>query len=277
MYPGLVDRGKNQFVELYRPLQYIVTETIRSSIARWLQDRAKEARYGTNNQAHREMQQTQALKRSDAERPSAKRDAILEAAVELFLEVGYGSASINTLITRVGGSKATVYAHFENKETLFEAVVDEVLGEVSDAMNSIDLAGFGLRDGLAYVGEHLLHLVTSPRHIGLARLVIAEAQRFPEVGRIYYEHGPALAYKGLKAFLTEHNDNGEFQVANEDEAADWFTSMLIHHSFLERLCIGAEPPSMKQIEEKVAAVVSAFLNMYSLPAAMKSEGGGPCG
>lgn len=277
MYPGLVDRGKNQFVELYRPLQYIVTETIRSSIARWLRGQAKDRKYGVNKQADWEMQQTQALKRPAADRPSAKRDAILEAAIALFLEVGYGSASINTLITRVGGSKATVYAHFENKETLFEAVVDEVLGEVSDAMNSIDLAGFGLQDGLAYVGEHLLHLVTSQRHIGLARLVIAEAQRFPEVGRIYYEHGPALAYKGLKAFLTEHNDNGEFRVADAEEAAAWFASMLIHRSFLERLCIGAEPPSSKQIEEKVAAVVSAFLNMYSLPAAMKSKGGGPCG
>lgn len=223
------------------------------------------------------MLQNQALKRTNAERPSAKRDAILEAAVELFLEVGYGAANINTLITRVGGSKATVYAHFENKEALFEAVAGKVLHEVSTAMNSIDLAGFGLRDGLVYVGEHLLHLVTSQRHIGLARLVIAEAQRFPEVGRIYYEHGPALAYKGLKAFLREHNNNGEFQVANEDEAADWFTSMLIHRSFLERLCIGVEPPSSNQIEAKVEAVVTAFLAMYSLPAATKSEGGEPCG
>lgn len=213
------------------------------------------------------MQQISTLKRTASGKPSAKRNAILEAAVELFLEVGYGATSINTLITRVGGSKATVYAHFENKEKLFEAVADEVLSEASAAINDIDLVGFDLREGLQYVGEHLLHLVTSRRHIGLARLVIAEAQRFPEVGRIYYDHGPALAYKGLSTFLTEQSGSGEFRVADAEEAADWFASMLIHRSFLERLCIGAHPPSSKQIEAKVEAVVTAFLDMYRLPKA----------
>ncbi|MCH8861016.1 MAG: TetR/AcrR family transcriptional regulator [Proteobacteria bacterium] len=223
------------------------------------------------------MQQIQAIKPTGPAKTSAKRDAILEAAVELFLEVGYGAASINTLIAHVGGSKATVYAHFENKERLFEAVVDEVLSEVSTAMSGIDLAGFGLRDGLQYVGEHLLHLVTSKRHIDLARLVIAEAQRFPEIGRIYYDHGPALAYKGLSVFLLEHsNGEGSFRVTDEDTAAAWFASMLIHRSFLERLCIGTEPPSSRQIEVKVEAVVTAFLDMYRLRATMKSEGGYPC-
>lgn len=251
-------------------------ETMRSSITRWPQGQGKSAAAGADNQTDREMQQIQTLKQPNIDQPSAKRDAILEAAVALFLEVGYAATSINTLITRVGGSKATVYAHFENKEKLFEAVVGEVLGEVSAAMNSIDLAGLGLREGLEYVGRHLLHLVTSRRHIGLARLVIAEAQRFPEVGRIYYDHGPALAYKGLRAFLAEHSGEDGFKVADEDEAAAWFASMLIHRLFLERLCIGTDPLSPQQIAEKVAAVVAAFLNMYRLPVAVKPEGGDPC-
>ena len=213
------------------------------------------------------MQQIETLKRTTADKPSAKREAILRAAVDLFLEVGYGATSINTLIARVGGSKATVYAHFDNKEKLFEAVAGEVLSEVSAAINDIDLVGFDLREGLQYVGEHLLHLVTSRRHIGLARLVIAEAQRFPEVGRIYYDHGPALAYKGLEAFLADHSGNDTFNVRDEKEAADWFASMLIHRSFLERLCIGAQPPSSRQIEAKVDTVVTAFLDMYRFPKA----------
>lgn len=211
------------------------------------------------------LQQASRTKSEAGERSSGKREAILGAAIELFLEVGYGPASINALVRRIGGSKATVYAYFKNKEKLFEAVVNEVLREVSQSMSALDLQGLELRQGLTLAGRQLLRLVTSKRHVGLARLVFAEARRFPEVGRIYYDRGPSLAYEGLATFLGDHKRNGTININDEEEAANWFTSMLLHQSFMERLCVRENPPSPAEIGRNVDRVLNVFLKIYARP------------
>ena len=194
---------------------------------------------------------------------SAKREAILAAAVALFLEVGYGAASINLLVERVGGSKSTVYAHFGNKEKLFEAVVKKVIGEVTASLSRVDPAGMGLRQGLEAIGECLLELVVSDRHIGLARLVVAEARRFPEIGRIYYRYGPALAYKGLEDFLGEQDRAGSIRVADPGAAADFLAGMLLHRATFRRFCVDAEPPGASDIAAVVRGAVDRFIRAYA--------------
>lgn len=44
-------------------------------------------------------------------RTEAKRDAIVEAASEVFLESGFEGASMAQIATLVGGSKATLYGY----------------------------------------------------------------------------------------------------------------------------------------------------------------------
>ena len=56
--------------------------------------------------------------------PAAQRQAILRAAIEVFLERGYANASIDAIVARAGGSKATVYAYFPTKVQLFAAVFE---------------------------------------------------------------------------------------------------------------------------------------------------------
>jgi TetR/AcrR family transcriptional repressor of mexJK operon len=52
-----------------------------------------------------------------------KRDAVLDAAVELLLQHGYDGASMDAVAAHAGVSKTTVYAHFEDKLELFKAVI----------------------------------------------------------------------------------------------------------------------------------------------------------
>lgn len=194
---------------------------------------------------------------------SAKRDAILAAAVELFLEVGYGAASINLLVERVGGSKSTVYAHFENKEKLFEAVIGKVIGEVTASLHGVEVAGLDLRRGLELIGKHLHGLVMSERHIGLVRLVVAEARRFPEIGRIYYRYGPGLAYKGLEEFLGQQAGSGHIGIEDPEQAAEFFAGMLLHRGTFRRLCVDGEPPGKARAAKTVADAVDRFIRAYT--------------
>src|ERR1700753_3833872 len=54
-----------------------------------------------------------------------KTEKIVEAASQLFLEQGYGAVSMDQIARDAGVSKATVYAHFESKENLFAAIIQD--------------------------------------------------------------------------------------------------------------------------------------------------------
>lgn len=191
--------------------------------------------------------------------PSRKRDAILEAATEMFLDLGYGATSMNALVAKIGGSKATIYAYFTNKQALFEAVAERVLSKHMTALQSNELKSLGLTEGLAVMGQKLLELVTSDHHIRLSRLVIAETPNFPEIGLAYHDRGPALANKQISAFLAP-----EKNIPNPDKAASHYSAMLLHHVFLARLCGKSTVPSPDAIQALVADAVGDFLKLYDL-------------
>ncbi len=200
---------------------------------------------------------------------TSKRDIILDAAATLFLKEGYGAASINKLITRIGGSKATVYTHFENKERLFEAVVESIVEEVPVFINDVQLEDVDMRDGLIAISERLLEIATSPRHLALARIVIAEAGKFPEIGRIYYDHTPRHISEVLTAFLKEQAAKEGFKIIRPQELVESFTGMLLHHQLFRQFCLGASPPAANEIRRlavRNANMMIAMLNTVPIKA-----------
>ncbi len=165
-----------------------------------------------------------------------RRLLILQVATRLFLEEGYGAATTNALVTRVGGSKSTIYSHFGSKEKLFGAVVDHVLAQLKAATEGYDPPGGDLEDCLVDLGVKLQAIVLSDDHIALARMVIGEAHRFPEIGGIYHEHGPAMAQQGVVDFLLAHDAMPGSSLEDIRDAAEWFTGRLIHRAFIRALC-----------------------------------------
>jgi AcrR family transcriptional regulator len=60
----------------------------------------------------------------------ANRAAILEAARDVFAELGYGAASVRDIVRRTDLATGTFYNYFPDKETVFRAVVDESAQDV---------------------------------------------------------------------------------------------------------------------------------------------------
>ncbi len=184
-----------------------------------------------------------------------RRLFILQVATRLFLEEGYGAATTNALVTRVGGSKSTIYSYFGSKEKLFGAVVDHVLAQLKAATEGYDPPGGDLEDCLVDLGVKLQAIVLSDDHIALARMVIGEAHRFPEIGGIYHEHGPALAQQGVVDFLLAHDAMPGSSLEDIRDAAEWFTGRLIHRAFIRALCgpgIDADPQEPGRIAQDAA-------------------------
>jgi AcrR family transcriptional regulator len=58
-------------------------------------------------------------------RSEATRRKILDAAIDVFGEVGYAAAGWNTIIERTGMTKGALYHHFDSKESLASAIIEE--------------------------------------------------------------------------------------------------------------------------------------------------------
>lgn len=196
--------------------------------------------------------------------PSPRKAAILDVATKMFLNQGYGATSMNALVARIGGSKATIYAHFASKQALFEAVTEHVMKKNMMAIHGDELRNLTLKEGLMVIGQKLLELVSSDHHIKLSRLVMAESPNFPEIGRAYYDRGPAIANKDISSFLSSARQGSEKTLHDPDKTARYFSAMLIHHIFLERLCGNCGVPSTGKIKAITEDVVDSFLKIYNL-------------
>lgn len=196
---------------------------------------------------------------------------LLAAASRMFLELGYGASTIDELIRRVGGSKRTVYGYFASKEALFIAVIDEVVGEIVRPLPDIDALSLDVRETLMVVAQQHMQTVLSERHIALVRLVAAEAVRFPDIGRDYYEHGPARGHAKLERYFSRQHRLGAMHVPDPRRAADHFWGMLLHHETLRRLYNVVPAPKTPAIRPACAAAVDAFLAQYATAPSRRSR------
>ena len=121
----------------------------------------------------------------------SRREAILDVAAEVFLEEGYDAASMSTIATRVGGSKSTLYNYFKSKDEIFVAHIERYCGWQREAMFQLLDEDADLRDALTHVGRRYLANVLSDRNMSHFRLIVAAAERSPDLGRAFYEAGPS--------------------------------------------------------------------------------------
>src|SRR5215470_12032588 len=80
---------------------------------------------------------------------------ILDAAQRVFLARGYQSASLDEIAEAAPASKPTIYAHFDGKEALFEAVVARVIDGLTN-FDGFEPKGRTVQDRLASLGTEVV-------------------------------------------------------------------------------------------------------------------------
>lgn len=182
---------------------------------------------------------------------------IREAASALFLEHGYDGVSIDDVVRRVGGSKATVYSQFTNKEALFVTVVEDLSDEFVAELKAVSTSRMGLENGLRRIVNKLLEILLRPRHLAYRRLIVSEAARIPEVTRAWFRHGPAASSHFIAGFIVHHQQAGTVRHIDPEQAAILFHDMVIT-SIFNRAVIG-DTPSEAEIETAVNLAVKIFV------------------
>src|SRR6202011_440910 len=113
-------------------------------------------------------------------RGEVRRSQILDAAAQVFLENGYGGATIDLVIERAGASKATVYSFFGGKDGLFAAIVEERAERILSAFGDPEVVDSDVPSALGHIAQRYMEVVMAPDVVGFYRLIIAECARFPQ-------------------------------------------------------------------------------------------------
>ncbi len=111
-------------------------------------------------------------------------ERILDAARKVFLDRGFEGASIEEIADVARSGKPTIYARFRDKKALFTAAVTRYVVAKQSRLMNFSASGKSLEERLTNIGEAVLQEVLTPEWIGLLRLAIAEARRFPDLGSI---------------------------------------------------------------------------------------------
>ena len=194
-----------------------------------------------------------------------RRQAILAIARESFMEHGFAATSMSAIAARLGGSKGTLYNYFPSKEQLFAAMVAEEC-QVEAAALTLFQPTESLEESLVRFGEWLMGFMLSDKALALHRVISSEVVRFPELGRLFYEAGPAVTQARVAEFLAERMAAGVIRRSDPLRAAAFLTGLFKSNLHNRRIWGVLEPMDSAAISAHVAEAVRVFLQGYA-PAA----------
>jgi len=165
------------------------------------------------------------------------REHILEVAKDVFLEMGFERASMDVVASRAETSKRSLYAHFENKEKLFLAVIERVRGQMFSRLKTPGEYSEKAAEALVLFCGRYLEILLYHRSIQMSRVNIAETARFPEGATQYFDVLFTQVQSRLSAYLKE---TFELSARASTDAAQRLLGQVLYPRF-QRALFGVDP------------------------------------
>ncbi|GAA3860096.1 TetR/AcrR family transcriptional regulator [Celeribacter arenosi] len=154
-----------------------------------------------------------------------KFEQVVAGARSVFLREGFEGASVDEIAREAGVSKATLYSYFPDKRVLFvEIALREALRQAEAYDEQVDL-NLPPNVLLPVAGRKLLDFMLSDLGQALYRVAVGESERFPEIGRKFYENGPKLVRDRISEYLSQAAARGEVRIDDFDLAAEQFLEL----------------------------------------------------
>lgn len=195
----------------------------------------------------------------EARPASDHQQRVLQAACALFLRDGY-RVSMGAVAREAGVSKQTVYAHFDNKDTLFHAAVEQL---VLPLHASLAPESRGLASTLHALAQAHHTYVMDHAHVALGRMLIAEAPRFPSAARTFFRTAIDTVAARLARCMAEAMEQGRMRPEDPEVAAELFLSML-HGLEGDRRLFGMRARGQQAQDDWARHAVTVFMHAYDI-------------
>jgi AcrR family transcriptional regulator len=199
-------------------------------------------------------------------RKEARPSEIIEAAIAIFAERGFGAARLEDVARRAGVAKGTVFVYFPTKDDLFRAVAQTVLISHLERLRSAaadldrpiaELVPMLLAQAAAVIGEGRLP--------AMMRLLVAESRQFPDLARVWHDEVVSKVLGMLTLAIERAQARGEIKPGNARlYAFSIIGPMLASALFREVFRDTAPLPDLRELAEQHARTV---LDGLLLPAA----------
>ena len=143
------------------------------------------------------------VKRTQAERSEATRDALIEAARSLFAERGYAAVGTEEIVRVAGVTRGALYHHFDGKCDLFEAVYERIEVELAQriARGALDAGAAAPLEAMRAGAEMFLRAATEPEAQRIVLLDGPSVLGWDRWREIAAEHGLGLIEATLRAAI----------------------------------------------------------------------------
>ena len=161
-------------------------------------------------------------------RKEARPGELLDAALDLFVEKGFSATRVEEVAARAGVSKGTLFLYFQSKEDLFKAVVRENIANKFPAWQEEFVTFEGTSsDMLRYALVSWWERIGKTRASGITKLVMSEAQNFPEIAAFYQEEVIKPGNAMIHSILERGVQSGEFRNMDLEQAVHIIVAPMI--------------------------------------------------
>ena len=155
----------------------------------------------------------------------ALSQTIVDAAGELFVELGFQATTMDKVAQRAKISKLSIYRHFEDKEALFSAAIAAHCHQFAPQAIIEGVEG-SAADQLMAVGTFLLRTLLSPDVRSVEAMIMVDKTKQKSLGKLHYEAGPAYVIAQIEALLRQLHAKAALNVPDPLESARLFAALI---------------------------------------------------
>ncbi|MET0808718.1 MAG: TetR/AcrR family transcriptional regulator [Pseudoxanthomonas sp.] len=187
-------------------------------------------------------------------------ERFLDAATEVFTEKGYQHARLSEIVARAGGSLATLYRVFGDKEGLAHAIIQRRLHDLSARLQDLNLSGLSPEDALRQAAERIADGMCTAESVVIHRIVIGEGQSFPGMRDWFFDHAVAAVRTSLAEYFEQEMAAGRLKLASSSLAASQFFMMLFGDLVIRISSGNLKDPDPQELRSYAQNAVELFLH-----------------
>lgn len=194
----------------------------------------------------------------------ALSQTIVDAAGELFVELGFQATTMDKVAQRAKISKLSIYRHFENKEALFSAAIAAHCHQFAPQSIVEGIDG-SAADQLMAVGTFLLRTLLSPEVRSVEAMIMVDKTKQKSLSKLHYEAGPAYVAAQIEALLRQLHTEAMLNVPDPQESARLFAALIKGSDLLMIARFDeAKAKDDKEVESYCRSAVAMFIAAHGV-------------